>query len=123
MFAIPPSGPDVDQRRGLHFQAERYRALADDLDVIAEGGFPNKATLETAPILKSVSLAPIFLPVLSGAVTGHPLLPGTERYIATSLLEVICQAHGWARTQSRFYRLGNPIGDVAAYQRLGGQHS
>ena len=111
MFVLPPSGPDADLRRGLHFQARRCRALADDLDAIADGGYPDGATLSAAPVLDEPRLAPIALPVLTGAVTGHPLLPGVERRIATSLVEIISPQAHWARTQSRFYRLGEaPIG-------------
>ena len=110
MFILPPSGPDLDQRRGLHFEARRHRELADDLDAIADGGYPDEARLAAAPVLDMPHLAPIILPVLTGAVTGHPLLPGVERRIATSLVEVISPQGGWARTQSRFYRLGEAPG-------------
>lgn len=123
MFAIPPSGPEADQVRDLHFQAGRYRSLADDLDAIARGGFPDEATLKGSPLLEEPSLAPILLTVLSGSVTGHPLLPGTQRRIATSLPEVICPSQGWARTQSRFYRLGSLIGPGTCRPRLGGLQS
>ena len=110
MFILPPAGPDHDQRRGLHFEARRHRELADDLDAIADGGYPDSAQLAASPFLDMPHLAPIILPVLAGAVTGHPLLPGVERRIATSLVEVISPQAGWARTQSRFYRLGEAPG-------------
>ncbi len=120
MFVLPPTSPDADQRRGLHFQADRYRRLADDLDAVATGGYPNDATLKTAPLLEDASLAPILLPVLSGTVSGHPLLPGNDRPIATSLLEMICPSQRWARTQSRFYRLGNLTGNTVGRSQLRG---
>lgn len=123
MFAIPPSGPDVAQVRDLHFQADRYRKLADDLDAIATGGFPDEAALRTAPLLEAVSLDVIFLPVLTGHVTGHPLLPGSKRRISTSVIEVICASGGWARTQSRFYRLDGLSGTQAGRVRTEGRLS
>jgi hypothetical protein len=106
VFVLPSSGPDADQRHSLRFEARRCRALAADLDAIADGGFPDEATLGAAPILDDVGLLPVVLPVLTGAVTSHPLLPGTGRHIATSLVEVISPTLGWARTRSRVYRFG-----------------
>lgn len=112
--------PDADQRRNLHFEAKRQRALADDLDRIADGGFPDQATLATAPLLDVFSLMPIMMPVLTGAVTGHPLLPGNGRSITTSIIEVISPSHGWARTQSRFFRLGHPSNADVGALKTGG---
>lgn len=45
--------------------------------------------------------------VLSGDVTGHPLLRNTG--IVTSQLFGIDAKAGWARTLSRWYRLGRPL--------------
>ena len=112
--------PDADQRRNLHFEAQRQRALADDLDRIADGGFPNQTTLAAAPLLDDFSLTPIMMPVLAGAVTGHPRLPGNQRRIATSIVEVLSPSLGWARTQSRFFRLGHPSDADFGALKMGG---
>jgi hypothetical protein len=44
---------------------------------------------------------------LTGKVTGHPLLG--ERLIRTSMLIYISDDSQWARTLSRWYRLGSPL--------------
>lgn len=44
---------------------------------------------------------------LAGAVSGHPLLQGP--FITTSPLIALRDNEGWARTISRFYRLGQPL--------------
>jgi len=54
-------------------------------------------------------LIPRMRPALAGATTGHPLL-GDCPIIRTSELFAIDADRGWARTYSRFYRLGRPGG-------------
>ncbi|WP_428990946.1 DUF6634 family protein [Methylocapsa aurea] len=55
-----------------------------------------------------VKLARRITPALAGAVAGHPALG--DRSIVTSDLCALDAAAGWARTSSRFYRLGRPGG-------------
>jgi hypothetical protein len=85
--------------------AMRLRCLADDLDRIAVGRAPTPADLEHAPLLVDWKLT-LTLSGLSliGFVAGHPLL-GTKT-IVTSPLWVLDRDLHWARTLSRFYRLG-----------------
>ncbi|WP_394855537.1 DUF6634 family protein [Nitratireductor aquimarinus] len=40
--------------------------------------------------------------------TGHPRLVGRERSIITSDLQLLSSDQMWARTTSRWYRLGAP---------------
>ncbi|WP_378951240.1 DUF6634 family protein [Mesorhizobium sp. ANAO-SY3R2] len=47
-------------------------------------------------------------PCLAGLSSGHPKLPGTQRPIRTSDVWLVSQDWGWARTLSRWYRLGRP---------------
>ena len=47
-------------------------------------------------------------PCLLGDIQGHPLLRGPR--IETSELWAFAPELGWARTMSRFYRLGRPHG-------------
>lgn len=69
---------------------------------------PSPATLAAAPLLT------VWCPILIGAdlclagqATGHPTLP--DDYITTSPLLALAPDLTWARTLSRFYRLGLPL--------------
>src|SRR5690348_16976076 len=86
----------------------RLEALAADLRSILDGRRPTKECLDQSPFLDSFRLAAVPRLALVGKVHGHPLR-GT-RAIVTSELKVYAQDLGWARTQSRFYRLGRPVG-------------
>lgn len=87
----------------------RLRRLADDLDRIASGTAPTASELKAAPLLVDWHLV-LFLSGLSlaGFAAGHPLLGA--RKIVTSPLWVLAPDLTWARTLSRFYRLGLPAG-------------
>ena len=61
-----------------------------------------------APVLDHWAIARTAEPSLIGLATGHPTLPGTERPIATSRLWLMSSDGTWARTLSRWYRLGRP---------------
>lgn len=75
---------------------------------LAEAG-PSPADLADAPLLDHWFALREFTGriVLSGDVTGHPILPDTD-IIASQLFGLDTTA-GWARTLSRCYRLGRPI--------------
>lgn len=82
---------------------QTFRAALLALDA-AEAG-PDAATLAAAPVLtrwQAILLTPNLC--LAGEVTGHPLLE--VDFITTSPLIVLAEDLGWARTLSRFYRLG-----------------
>ncbi|WP_425299311.1 DUF6634 family protein [Pseudaminobacter soli (ex Zhang et al. 2022)] len=63
-----------------------------------------------APILGRWRLAHRLVPCLSGVSTGHPKLPGENRPIGTSDVWLMSEERCWARTLSRWYRLGRPAG-------------
>jgi hypothetical protein len=87
----------------------RLRALADDLDRIAAGEAPTAADLAPAPLLVDWRFMLTWAGVsLAGFVAGHPLRG--SRHIATSPLWVLDPDLRWARTLSRFYKLGLPAG-------------
>lgn len=77
------------------------------------------AALERGPTPEDLAQAPLAelwitlvkdgtdLPVLWGYVTGHPLLG--DRFIRTSPLVGLSHEGGWARTFSRWNRLGEPF--------------
>jgi len=79
------------------------RALADDLERMTM--FQPNGELEDAPTLNGWST--ILRPVgaLTGFVEGHPLL-GSRRVVTSEAVAMDIE-HGWARTFSRFYRLGD----------------
>jgi len=81
--------------------------LSHDMDDICVHGRPYHFALANAPRLENWSFAALFSPCLVGEVTGHPLL-GDRPSIHTSQLMVLDAERGWARTWSRFYRLGAP---------------
>lgn len=87
----------------------RLRRLADDLDRVAAGVAPTADDLKTAPLLVDWRLMLTFTGLsLVGFVAGHPLLG--SKHIMTSPLWVLDPDLAWARTLSRFYRLGVPEG-------------
>jgi hypothetical protein len=87
----------------------RARALSDDIEhILAEGGL-SQHHLDAAPILDHWGIVARARPVLAGVTTGHPVL-GDHRAIFTSDLFALDADAGWARTASRFYRLGHPVG-------------
>jgi hypothetical protein len=89
--------------------AARLRRLADDFDRIVAGEAPTQADLEYAPPLVDWRLMLALSGLsLAGFVAGHPLLGA--RQIMTSPLWVLDPDLRWARTLSRFYRLGVPAG-------------
>lgn len=85
--------------------AARHRRLAEDLERIAGGHHPGADDLRDAPLLMEwrIRLAPA--PHLVGIVLGHPVIPDGE-LCRTSELFTLEPDLGYARTRSRFYRLG-----------------
>ena len=70
---------------------------------------PTVAEIAEAPLLAGwrVLISPQGSPVIWGQVSGHPRLGDTM--ISTSRLIAINQSAGWARSISRWFRLGAPI--------------
>ena len=83
--------------------------LSADLARIRRGEAPSAMELERAPILNRWAFGIVAAPCLVGAVTGHPRL-GDRPCISTSELYAFDVVSGWARSWSRFYRLGIPYG-------------
>lgn len=84
-------------------------ALAHDIDELRVNGQPRNVDLRTAPVLEAWMSGGLVAPCLLGAVIGHPLL-GSRPHIHTSQLIAMDADLGWARTWSRFYRLGELSG-------------
>ncbi|MFC3321344.1 DUF6634 family protein [Mesorhizobium cantuariense] len=90
------------------FQVARLVALAADLERVRLGVLPAAMANEDAPILDRWILAQRIVPSLAGLSTGHPRLGGENRLIGTSDLWLLSEDRAWARTLSRWYRLGRP---------------
>src|SRR5919109_3655879 len=82
-------------------------ALVDDLRRIADGTAPTYDDLVDAPFLDAWVVTTRSERCLTGCVSGHPLLDGPV--IKTSTLWSGDGSQGWARTYSRFYRLGDEL--------------
>ena len=80
------------------------RRLADDLERIADGTGPTLEELDAAPVLGSWRMAQRWSVALAGHVSAHPRLGSGP--ITTSELWALQPHEGWARTFSRWYRLG-----------------
>jgi hypothetical protein len=86
----------------------RLRALADDCDRLERGRPVPPVLLQKAPLL--TDWVPALTPQgvqLIGRVTGHPLL--ADCTAATTPLWFADPDGAWARSLSRFYRLGPPL--------------
>lgn len=84
---------------------QRLSGLLDDLRELRADGSPRAEHLRAAPRIERWSLGLLPTPCLLGTAFGHPLL-GSGRHVHTSMLILIDPEAGWARTLSRFYRLG-----------------
>ena len=77
---------------------------------IQEGELPTDADLAAAPRLEGWAIEEVEANLyrLVGVVTGHPTV--ADGWCTTSVLLVIDENRKWARTVSRLYRLGRPLG-------------
>ena len=89
-------------------EMERLATLVADMERIHRGVPPQVVAGDDVPILDRWVLAMRPAPCLAGLSTGHPKLVGENRLIGTSDLWLLSKDHTWARTLSRWYRLGRP---------------
>jgi len=93
---------------------ERIERLAVDLRALHEGRVPTPQDLVDAPTIDRWTIAATTgSPALLGHVFGHPML-GT-REVLTSPVIVAAPDDGFARTISRYYRLGRPSEDTERF--------
>ena len=99
-----------------HELPARLRSLADDLEDIRNGEGPCADVLASAPLIVDwhATLSPLGLR-LTGFVAGHPLLG--NRPATTSQVWAADASGKWARTLTRFYKLGIPA-DENSLERL-----
>jgi hypothetical protein len=92
----------------LYDEITRLQSALDALRHIADGSVPTERELGGSPLVDPWALAMRPAPCLVGGLHGHPNLSGPS--VCTSELLVLAPDLGWARTRSRFYRLGRPAG-------------
>ncbi|WP_279482307.1 hypothetical protein [Aureimonas sp. SK2] len=101
------------ERADLEATASLYESVVADLRDVLARGWPSKEELAEAgaPLLDAWLHSLRSVPNLEGMPIGHPHLKGWTR---TSSLHALCVRGGVARTQSRWYRLGEafvgPVG-------------
>ncbi|MBM1170631.1 DUF6634 family protein [Microvirga arabica] len=98
-------GPDS---RLLTLEIERLLRLVTDLKAIRDNSGPTPSDLEDAPILGNWERGARPAACLFGNVCDHPTVIGMGHPIVTSDVWVLAPDQGWARTLSRWYRLGLP---------------
>jgi hypothetical protein len=109
-------GTPGEERSGDEHLSRRLKEAKDALDRIKSGQAPTPEELAAAPKLEWWRLGEDTLfNVLEGVVTGHPLLPDGA-FIHTSALVWLAADRRWARTISRFYRLGVSLDEAVARQ-------
>ncbi|RWM39942.1 DUF6634 family protein [Mesorhizobium sp.] len=102
----------IRKQQGSTFALEfaRLSALVADMEAIGRGLAPEDLVEGEAPLLDRWILGHRPIPCLVGLSTGHPRLPGENRPIATSDVWLMSEDRSWARTLSRWYKLGRPAG-------------
>ncbi|MCO5081599.1 MAG: hypothetical protein M9955_08060 [Rhizobiaceae bacterium] len=101
-----------EREQGERFEYEfgRLSALLADMTAVRGGVSPENLTDGEPPFLDGWVMANRPIPCLVGLSSGHPRLFGTRRPIATSDLWLMSADNSWARSLSRWYRLGRPAG-------------
>jgi hypothetical protein len=103
----------VTQCGRLDSLEDRLTKLLRDIRDLRPGEMPHSAELRAAPFIEKWSYS--FLPAccIAGSVRGHLVLGNLAR-VHTSALIHIDPERGWARTWSRYYRLGVPEGAASS---------
>jgi hypothetical protein len=105
---MPVFRPGETGGDALAIETERVRSLLADMERILGGHPPETIANDDPPILDQWKLINRPTPCLVGLSTGHPKLPGANREIVTSDVWLMSDDLTWARTLSRWYRLGRP---------------
>lgn len=104
----------MNSQQYLNDMISKLNQLIDDLQSLREGKQPAPEILDNSPTLYDWNQTTRSAVCLEGFVQEHPRL-GRNRLIITSDLYYLDPELQFARTLSRFYRLGNPA-------RFGRQH-
>lgn len=100
------------REHGDHFESEfrRLSELLADMSALRNGASPEELARGGPPFIDGWFVAQTTVPCLVGLSSGHPILRGNGRSIATTDLWLMSADQSWARTMSRWYRLGRPAG-------------
>lgn len=113
MLKFDPRSPD--QGDAYETSLNRIRALAADMERIGQGTPVEELVGGPSPLLDQWSISERPAGCLVGLASGHPLLAGEDRPIMTSDLWLVSADLKWARTLSRWYRLGKPLGNAGLH--------
>jgi hypothetical protein len=97
----------ITQCGSLNSLQDSLTSLLCDIDDLQIGELPRSIDLNAAPAIDQWSYGLVPARCIVGSVRGHPILSNRAR-IHTSQLVLIDPEEGWARTWSRYYRLGAP---------------
>ena len=102
----------VLDRHGIHGDIAgtiaRFEALLAQLKAIAKHELPTIGEIAEAPLIDRYQLTYRDSPCMVGNVLNHPILTGPV--VTTSEVWIFAPELGWARTYSRLYALGRPLG-------------
>ncbi|KAB2662651.1 hypothetical protein F9K91_21410 [Brucella tritici] len=93
-------------REQLELEIRMLKALVDDLQRILEGDYPDEQLLTNSPAITSWKLSARRATCLEGVLFEHPRLRQIVPHGITSELWLLDLDRNYARTFSRFYRLG-----------------
>ncbi|MBB6262618.1 hypothetical protein FHS77_003200 [Paenochrobactrum gallinarii] len=85
------------------------KALVEDMEAFLDRNGPTKEVLEQSPVIDHWSMSERNTPCLTGSFYHHPILGELIPNGITSQLWLLNKDEGWARTLSRFYKLGKPL--------------
>ena len=103
LFGLEKDETDMD---AFGREIQRMEKLVDDLWRVSLIPILKSFEIPDAPLLDHWLPASRTVPCLMGLTTGHPELTGQGRAIITSDLVLFSESAGFARTRSRWYRLG-----------------
>jgi len=93
-------------REQLELEIRMLKYLVDDLERILQGDYPDERILENSPAITSWKLSTRPTTCLEGVLFEHPRLGYIVPNGITSELWLMDLDRNYARTFSRFYRLG-----------------
>lgn len=105
MIVIQKSGA---MSSAIEYEIQSLKKLVQDMENIRNGHFPGYRALVRAPRIENWAVRYRSVPCLTGEISAHPELGNAKNGI-TSDLWILAPHHGFARTMSRYYALGEPL--------------